>query len=141
MPLRRRREGTAVQARTEEPSSARVRVPARQKAPWSFRRYLPSRGGIKEGPRPVRRVTRSSRPRHHSSRRPGCPRRHEKGTRDIVQERAARLFSNASALDLPWSTKVEPVVRKPVGAGRGSQPPDAATYRGATQLASVGAGE
>jgi len=62
MPLRRRRDGTAVQARTEEPSSARVRVPARQKAPWSFRRCLPSRGGIKEGPRPVRTVTRSSRP-------------------------------------------------------------------------------
>jgi len=108
MPLRRRRDETAVQARTEEPSSARVRVPARQKAPWFFRRCRPSRGGIKGGPRPVRRVTRSSRPHHQSNRRPGCPRRHEKGTRDIVQERAARLCSNASALDLPcprkWNT-------------------------------------
>jgi len=108
MPLRRRRDETAVQARTEEPSSARVRVPVRQKAPWFFRRCRPSRGGIKEGPRPARRVTRSSRPHHQSNRRPGCPRRHEKGTRDIVQERAARLCSNASALDLPcprkWNT-------------------------------------
>jgi hypothetical protein len=108
MPLRRRRDETAVQARTEEPSSARVRAPARQKAPWFFRRCRPSRGGIKEEPRPARRATRSSRPHHQSNRRPGCPRRHEEGTRDIVQERAARLCSNASALDLPcprkWNT-------------------------------------
>jgi len=108
MPPRRRRDGAAVQARTEEPSSARVRVPARQKAPRSFRRCRPSRGAIKEGSRLVRRVSRSSRPHHESNRRPGCPRRHEKGTRDIVQERAVRLFSSASALDLPrprkWNT-------------------------------------
>jgi len=46
MPLRRRREGAAVQARTEEQSSARVRVPVRQKAPRSLRRRRPSRGGV-----------------------------------------------------------------------------------------------
>jgi hypothetical protein len=122
MPLRRRRDETAVQARTEEPSSARVRVPARQKAPRLFRRCPPSRGGIKEEPRPARRVTRSSRPHHQSNRRPGCPRRHEKGTRDIVQERAARLSSSASAHDLPrprkWNTscasrRVQVVARRP----------------------------
>jgi hypothetical protein len=122
MPLRRRRDETAVQARTEEPSSARVRVPARQKAPRLFRRCPPSRGGIKEEPRPARRVTRSSRPHHQSNRRPGCPRRHEKGTRDIVQERASRLSSSASAHDLPrprkWNTscasrRVQVVARRP----------------------------
>jgi len=48
----------------------------------------------------VRRVARSSRPHRESSRRPGCPGRHEKGTRDIVQERAVRLCSSASAHDL-----------------------------------------
>ncbi len=58
MPPRRRRDGAAVQARTREQSPARVRVPSRQKAPWSFRRCHPSRGGIRGGPRPERRASR-----------------------------------------------------------------------------------
>jgi len=141
MPPRRRREGVAVQARTREPSLARVRVPARQKAPWSFRRCHPSRGGIRGGPRPDRRATKSSRLHRESSRRPGCPRHHEKGTRDIVQERAARLCSSASARNLlrprEWNTarvsrRVQVAVRRP---------PMRQRMGGPTQPASVGAGE
>jgi len=141
MPSRRRRDGVAIQARTEEPSSARVRVSARQKAPWSFRRCHPSRGGIRGGPRPDRRATKSSRLHRASSRRPGCPRRHEKGTRDIVQERAARLYSSASTRNLlrprKWNTafasrRVQVAARRPSMRQR---------IEGPTQPASVGAGE
>jgi len=77
MPPRRRREGASIQARTEEPSSARVRVPARQKASWSLRRCRPSRGGIRGRPRPERRTSRSSRPHRPAepvTRMPGAQR-------------------------------------------------------------------
>ncbi len=108
MPLRRRRDGAAVQARTEEQSSARVRVPARQKAPWPIRRRGASRRCVQDGPRLARRGWSPSRTPDGSSRRPGCPECNEEGTRDIVQERAARLHSSAPARDLPcprkWST-------------------------------------
>jgi len=88
MPLRRRRDRAPIKARTEEQSPARVRVPARQKAPRFLRRCRPSRGGIRGESRPERRAARDSRPRDESSRWHGCSKHCEKGTRQFVQERA-----------------------------------------------------
>jgi len=65
----------------------------------------------------VRCAARFSRPHCQSRRRHGCPGRHEEGTRDIVQERAARLCSNASALGLLCPRPVERIARKPVRGG------------------------
>jgi len=87
-PPRRWRDGASIQARTREQSSDRVRVPPRQKAPRSSQRCRPSRGGIRQGPRPGRRNARDSRPHDESNRRPGCSRRYEQGTREIVEDRA-----------------------------------------------------
>jgi len=100
MPLRRRRDGAAVQARTEEQSSARVRVPARRKAPRSLRRRHPSRGGVRGRSRPARRVTRVLQPPRRIEPVTRVPEAPREGHAHIVQERAARLCSSASARDL-----------------------------------------
>jgi len=52
MPLRRRRDGSAARARTEEQSSGHVRVPLRWKAPRSIRGWRSSRGDTQGGSRP-----------------------------------------------------------------------------------------
>jgi hypothetical protein len=141
MPPRRRREGTSIRARTEEPSSARVRVPTRQKASRSFRRCLPSRGGIRGRPRPERRRVKPSKLRHEPSRRPGCPERHEKGTRDVVQERAVRLGSSAPARNLPSRASGARRRKPSCGRSRLAGPRRGNAVVRPTQPASVGAGE
>jgi hypothetical protein len=105
MPPRRWRDGAPIQARTEEQSSGRVRVPARQKAPRSFQRCHPSRGGIQEGPRPERRDERDSRPHDESSRRHGVLETLRGGHARIVQDRAFCLCSGASAHGLSCPRK------------------------------------
>jgi hypothetical protein len=129
MPLRRRRDGAPTQARTEEQSSGHVRVPSRQKAPRSFQRCLPSRGGIREGPRPERRGERDSRPHDKSSRRPGCSKRYEEGTRESSKTARLPLLGRLGPQSVP-STQVERDVRKPARTDRGSQVPGVATHRG-----------
>jgi len=129
MPPRRWRDGAPIQARTEEQSPGRVRVPARQKAPRSFQRCHPSRGGIQEGPRPERRDERDSRPHDESSRRHGCSKRYEEGTRESSKTARLPLLGRLG----PWSvlsTQVERDVRKPARTDCGSQVPGAATHRG-----------
>jgi len=129
MPLRRRRDGAPTQARTEEQSSGHVRVPARQKAPRSFQRCCPSRGGIREGPRPERRGEGDSRPHDKSSRRPGCSKRYEEGTRESSKTARLPLLGRLGPQSVP-STQVERDVRKPARTDRGSQVPSAATHHG-----------
>jgi len=129
MPLRRRRDRGPIQARTEEQSPARVRVPSRQKAPRSLRRCRPSRGGIQGGSRPERRVERDSRPHDESSRRHGCPERYEEGTRESSKN-ARRLCSGASAHGLSRPRKWNAACEEPSRTERGSQVPGAATHRG-----------
>jgi len=128
MPLRRRRDRAPIQARTEEQSPARVRVPARQKAPRSLRRCCPSRGGIRGGSRPDRRVERDSRPHDESSRRQGCPERYEEGTRESSKN-ARRLCSGAPAHGLSRPRKWNVACEEPSRTDRGSQVPGAATHR------------
>jgi len=129
MPLRRRRDRAPIQARTEEQSPARVRVPSRQKAPRSLRRCRPSRGGIQGGSRPGRRVEGDSRPHDESDRRHGCPERYEEGTRESSKN-ARRLCSGASAHGLSRPRKWNAACEEPSRTERGSQVPGAATHRG-----------
>jgi len=139
-PLRRRRDGATVKARTKEPSSVRVRVLSRKKASRSFQRRQPSRDGAREGPWPKRNMMWPSRPRHVSNRRPGCPGRDEKGTREIVQRARVLPFSSG-----PDSQSAFP--RKWIST-RASRRHQTATHRLSmrqritepTQPASVGAG-
>jgi len=56
---KRRRNGASIRARTEESSTARVRIPTRQKAPRSVRRHHPSRDGVRGGPWLTRRTAKS----------------------------------------------------------------------------------
>jgi len=128
MPLRRRRDGPPIQARTEEQSPARVGISSRQKAPRSLRRCRPSRGGIQERPRPERRATRDSRPRHASSRRRGCSERHEEGTRESSKNARSPLLGRSGPRTV-LSTRVERGVRRAVansswlaGPGCGNAP-------------------
>jgi len=148
----RRRDGAPIQARTEEQSPARVGISSRQKAPRSLRRCRPSRGGIQERPRPERRVPRDSRPRYESSRRQGCPKRHEEGTREssirIVEEARARLCSGASAHGLSrpreWKRSTQVVARRRRAARGHSvarRSPVRQRITRPTQPAPVGAGE
>jgi hypothetical protein len=116
MPLRRRRDRVPIQARTEEQSPARVRVPSRQKAPRSLRRCRPSRGGIQGGSRPERRVERDSRPHDESSRRHGVPEALRGGHARIVQERASPLLGRLGPRSVS-STQVERGVRRAVAYG------------------------
>jgi len=141
MPLRRRRDGPSIQARTEEQSPGRVRVSSRQKAPRSLRRCRPSRGGIQERPRPERRATRSTRPRHDSSRRRGCPERHEKGTRESSKNARTPLLERPdprTTSSTPSGTRrAKAVACRPWLAG----PRCGNASEGPTQPAPVGAGE
>jgi len=117
MPLRRRRDGTAVQARTEEPSSARVRVSSWQKAPWLFRRWHPSRGVIKEEPKAGANgdeVLQTSSPVEPATRVPEASR--EGHARHRSRARGSPLLERLDPRFAP-STQVERPVRKPVRGG------------------------
>jgi hypothetical protein len=112
IPLWRRRDGSPIQARTEEQSPDRVRVPARRKAPRSFQRCHPSRGGIRERPRPERhgaRLIQTSRRSDSVTRVLDVPMRRARATRP----RTARpcLCSGTSAHGMPrprkWNAGVE----------------------------------
>jgi len=138
-PLRRRRDGRAAQARTREQSPARVRVPARQKAPRSFRRRDLSRGRIQGGSRPAgKRLGFPDRGRS----RAGDP-----GARDVTRRvRATSSRARASpslerlgprfVLPRKWIAARESR-RKRIAARR---PPSGQPDDGPTQPASVGAG-
>lgn len=102
MPPRRRRDGAAVQARTREQSPGRVRVPSRQKAPWSFRRCRPSRGGIRGGPRPERRTSRFN--PDHEANRAGDP-----GARGVT--RRARATSSKERANHAFARTPRPAIR------------------------------
>jgi len=127
MPPRRRRDGAAVPARTKGQPVGRVRVPVRWKAPRSSQRHCLSRGGVRDGSWPERSRARVSRPREQSRRRPGCPERHEEGTRDVVRDTRI-AFSRA------------PRPATCLAGGRGSQASVRQRIERPTQPASVGAG-
>ena len=129
MPLRRRRDGAAVQARTEEQSSARVRVPLRQKAPRSLSTVLPFAGRHPRGASAGatrRRGTPGLTPIEPVTRVPGASRGGH--ARHRPRARGSPFLERFGPRSVP-STQVEHVVRKPARADRGSQAPDAATHR------------
>lgn len=94
-PLRRRRDGATVQARTKEQSSARVRVLSRKKASRSFQRRHPSRDGAREGPWPKRNGMWSSRPRHDFESVTRMPRTRREGYARVRPKSARLTFSRA----------------------------------------------
>jgi hypothetical protein len=130
MPLRRRRDGAAIQARAKEPSVARVRVPSRKKAPRSSQRCRSSRGGIRGGSRPVRRVTRFSGPRGESSPAPQVPEA-PRGGHARHTFRSARLAFARTLRPVICPVHVEwnATRGEPSCADRGSQARGAATHR------------
>ena len=143
MPPRRRRDGAAVRARTREQSPARVRVPSRQKAPWSFRRRHPSRGGIRGGPRPERRASRFFQTtgriepvtRVPGASREGHARHRQKSarTRPLLERLGPRFASSAQAERVG--------VKAGVSGSRLAGPRCGNAPERPTQPASVGAGE
>jgi len=126
---KRRRDGATVQARTEEPSSARVRIPGRQKAPRSLRRCLPSRGGIQGRPRPDRRGTWSSRPHPPVEPVTRVPEASRGGHARIRPRTRDRLCSSVSARDTSCPRKRNTAHVKSSCTDRGSQAIEAATHR------------
>jgi len=95
-PHRRRRDGATIQARTGEPSSARVRVLFSEEdtlvlSTAEALRGARSREALADAKRDGVLQTPSC-----SSRRPGCPGRNEKGTREIVQRARVLPFLERS---------------------------------------------
>jgi len=107
MPLRRRRDGSPIRVRAEEPSSARARVPIRNKAPRSLRRWRSSRSGIRGRSRPAHEGRGTPTLASDRAGDPGARSATRRARATFVQSARKSLRSSVSGPRRALSTQVE----------------------------------